>query len=130
MRQERDGGILHRLRGRASERRLPEAVRQKVVKLVKREYADFGPTLAAEYLAEQHGVQVSKETLRQVLIAVGVWKRERRRVEEVHVWRVRRACWRELVQWGTSEHDWLEGWGPNLHLLAVIDDATSRALGL
>ena len=67
-------------------------MRQKVVKLVKREYADFGPTLAAEYLAEQHGVEISKETLRQILMTAGVWKRKRRRVEEVHVWRARRAC--------------------------------------
>jgi biotin operon repressor len=128
LRGEGDGGILHRLRGRASKRRLPEAVRQKVVKLVKREYGDFGPTLAAEYLTEQHGVQVSKETLRQILMAAGVWKRKRRRVEEVHVWRARRACWGELVQWDTSEHDWLEGRGPRLYLLAMIDDATSQAL--
>ena len=128
LRQEGDRGILHRLRGRVSKRRLPEAVRQKVVKLVKREYADFGPSLAAEYLAEQHGVQVSKETLRQLLMAAGVLKRKRRRVEEVHVWRARRACWGELVQWDTSEHDWLEGRGPKLYLLAMIDDATSRVL--
>ena len=129
LQEEGDGGILHRLRGRASKRRLPQAVRQKVVKLVKREYADFGPTLAAEYLAERHGVQVSKETLRQILMAAGVWKRKRRRVEEVHVWRARRPCWGELVQWDTSEHDWLEGRGPKLYLLAMVDDATSRALG-
>jgi DNA-binding Lrp family transcriptional regulator len=128
LRREGDGGILHRLRGRASKRRLAEALRQKMVRLVKREYGDFGPTLAAEYLAERHGIQVSKETLRQVLMAAGVWKRKRRRVEEVHVWRARRACWGELVQWDTSEHDWLEGRGPKLYLLAMIDDATSRAL--
>ena len=61
-------------------------------------------------------------------MAAGVWKRKRGRVEEVHVWRARRACWGELVQWDTSEHDWLEGRGPKLYLLAMIDDATSRAL--
>jgi len=125
--QEGDRGIVHRLRGRASKRRLPEALRQRVVKVVKREYADFGPTLAAEYLAKEHGLQVSKETLRQMLMAAGVWKRKRRRVEEVHVWRARRACRGELVQWDTSEHDWLEGRGPKLYLLAMIDDATSQA---
>ncbi len=81
---------MHQLRGRASKRRLPEAVRQRVVKLVKREYANFGPALAAEYPTTQHGVQVSKETLRQVLMAARVWKR--RRVKEVHVWRARRHC--------------------------------------
>jgi len=129
LRQEGDGGILHRLRGRASKRKIPEAVRRKAVKLVEREYRDFGPTLAAEYLAEKHRLRVSKETLRQWLIATGVWKRQRRRVEEVHGWRARRACCGELVQWDSSEHDWLEGRGPKLVLVAMIDDASSRALG-
>jgi len=127
LRKEGDGGILHRLRGRASKRKIPEAVRQKAVRLVRREYADFGPTLAAEYLAEKHRVRVSKETLRQWLMAAGVWKRKRRRVEEVHVWRARRPCRGELVQWDTSEHDWLEGRGPRLCLVAMLDDASSRA---
>lgn len=128
LREEGDGGILHRLRGRASKRKIPEAVRAKAVGWVKREYGDFGPTLAAEYLAKEHGLGVSKETLRQWLMEAGVWKRKRRRVEEVHVWRARRACRGELVQWDTSEHDWLEGRGPRLGLVAMIDDASSRAL--
>ena len=119
---------MHRRRGRASQRKIPEAVREKAVKLVQREYRDFGPTLAAEYLAEQHGLGVSKETLRQWLLAAGVWKRKRRRVEEVHVWRARRACRGELVQWDSSEHAWREGWGPKLDLWVLVDDATSRAL--
>jgi hypothetical protein len=128
LRKEGDGGILHRLRGRASKRKLPQAVREEAVKLVKREYADFGPTLAAEYLAKEHRLRVSKETLRQWLMEAGVWKRKRRRVEAVHVWRARRPCRGELVQWDTSEHDWLEGRGPKLFLLAMVDDASSRAL--
>ncbi len=128
LRKEGDGGILHRLRGRPSKRKLSAAVRAKVVRLVKREYGDFGPTLAAEYLAEQHGVVVSKESVRQILMEAGVWKRKRRRVEEVHVWRARRPCCGEMVQWDSSEHDWLEGRGPKLYLLAMLDDATSRAL--
>src|SRR3989449_6742167 len=89
LRKEGDGGILHRLRGRASKRKIPEAVRQRAVRLVRREYADFGPTLAAEYLAKEHRVEVSKETLRKWLSEAGVWKRKRRRVEEGHVWRAR-----------------------------------------
>ena len=90
--KEGDRGILHRLRGRASKRRIAEAVREKAVRLVKREYGDFGPTLATEYLAEKHQVKMSRETLRKLLMEAGVWKRKRRRVEEVHVWRARRAC--------------------------------------
>jgi len=128
LRKEGDRGILHRLRGRASKRKLSVEVRAKVVRLVKREYADFGPTLAAEYLGAKHGVVVSKESVRQILMEAGVWKRKRRRVEEVHVWRARRPCCGEMVQWDSSEHDWLEGRGPKLYLLAMLDDATSRAL--
>ncbi|MGA7926540.1 MAG: hypothetical protein WCA20_11115 [Candidatus Sulfotelmatobacter sp.] len=69
---------------------------------------------------------VSKETLRQWLIAAKLWRARRARVEREHVWRARRARYGELVQWDTSEHDWLEGPGEKLHLIAMIDDAASR----
>jgi hypothetical protein len=104
-------------------------LRTKVLKLVKAKYRDFGPTLACEYLAQDDGVEVSKETLRQMLIAAGLRRGKRRRVEEVHGWRPRRSCRGELVQWDTSVHDWLEGRGPRLYLVAMIDDASSQAYG-
>jgi transposase len=129
MKEEGDGGIVHRLRGQESNRRLPESLRSRVVKLVKAKYGDFGPTLACEYLAKNDGVEVSKETLRQLLIASGLRRRKRRGVEEVHVWRARRSCRGEMVQWDTSGHDWLEGRGPRLYLVAMIDDASSQAYG-
>jgi transposase len=129
VKQEGDRGVVHRLRGKESNRRLPESLRRKVLKLVKAKYRDFGPTLACEYLAQDDGVEVSKETLRQMLIAAGLRRGKRRRVEEVHVWRPRRSCRGELVQWDTSEHDWLEGRGPRLYLVAMIDDASSQAYG-
>src|SRR5437016_4654085 len=122
-----DGGIVHRGRGRRSNRRLPESLRTKTLKLVQAKYRDFGPTLACEYLAKDHQVEVSKETLRQWLIGAGLRRVKRRKAEEVHVWRPRRSCRGELVQWDTSEHDWLEGRGPRLYLVAMIDDATSQA---
>jgi transposase len=129
MRKEGDEGILHRLRGRRSNRKIGEKMQREAVKKVKGKYADFGPTLAAEYLAEREGIQVSKETLRKWLMEAGVWKGTARRVEAVHAWRPRRSCWGELVQWDTSEHDWLEGRGEKLYLVAMIDDATSRLMG-
>ena len=122
-----DGGIAHRGRGRRSNRRLPESLRTQTLKLVQAKYSDFGPTLACEYLAKDHQVEVSKETLRQWLIGAGLRRVKRRKAEEVHVWRPRRSCRGELVQWDTSEHDWLEGRGPRLYLVAMIDDATSQA---
>ena len=125
--EEGDRGIVHRLRGQESNRRLGESLRRRVVKLVQAKYRDFGPTLACEYLAKQDGVEVSKETLRQWLIEAGLRRGKRRKVEEVHVWRARRSCRGELVQWDTSVHDWLEGRGPRLYLVAMIDDATSAA---
>ncbi|MGH9352590.1 MAG: helix-turn-helix domain-containing protein, partial [Terriglobia bacterium] len=129
MREEGEEGILHRLRGRRSNRKIGEETQREAVKAVKAKYADFGPTLAAEYLAEREGVRVSKETLRKWLIEAGAWKRKVRRVEAVHAWRPRRSCWGELVQWDTAEHEWLEGRGEKLYLIAMIDDATSRLMG-
>ena len=96
--------------------------------IVKREYSDFGPTLAAEYLEREHHLAVSRETLRQWMMGAGLWHRRRRRSEQVHIWRQRRSCWGEMVQWDTSDHDWLEGRGPRLQYIAMIDDATSRLL--
>jgi hypothetical protein len=124
---EGDRGVVHRLRGKASNRRLPESLRSRALKLVKAKYRDFGPTLACEYLAQAEALEVSKETLRGWMMAAGLRRGKRRQVEEVHVWRRRRSCRGELVQWDTSVHDWLEGRGPRLYLVAMIDDATSLA---
>lgn len=127
VKREGDRGVVHRLRGRVSNRRLAESVRPKALKLVQVKYGDFGPTLACEYLAKNDAVEVSKETLRQWLMAAGLWRVKRRKAEDVHVWRPRRSCRGELLQWDTSEHEWLEGRGPKLYLVAMIDDASSRA---
>jgi len=127
IREQGDGGIIHGLRGKASNRRLPESIRTRALKLVKGKYGDFGPTLACEYLAKYDGLEVSKETLRQWLMGAGLRRGKRRKTEEVHVWRPRRDGRGELVQWDTSEHDWLEGRGPRLYLVAMIDDASSQA---
>ncbi len=129
MREQGDRAAVHGLRGRSSNRRIPAAVEQRAVELVRVKYADFGPTLAAEYLAEKHRIRVSRETMRKWMMAAGIWRKRRPRVERVHLWRPRRSCFGELVQWDTSEHDWLEGRGEELYLIAMIDDATSRAWG-
>src|SRR2546421_5480997 len=76
VKKEGDRGVVHRGRGRVSNRRLPESVRTKTLKLVQAKYRDFGPTLACEYLAKNHQVEVSKETLRQWLIGAGLRRGE------------------------------------------------------
>jgi len=126
VRAEGDRGVVHRSRGQPSHRKLPEAWRARAVARVQAAYRDFGPTLAAEYLAERDGMEVSKETLRQWLMAARIWKARPRRVKEVHPWRPRRECRGELVQWDTSEHAWLEGRGEEPYLIIMIDDATNR----
>jgi hypothetical protein len=131
MKSRGDRAVVHGLRGKRSNRRLPEATKARAVKLFAqqkqaRQWHDYGPTLAAEELAE-HGLQVGKETLRKWLREAGLWKARRARVERVHQWRRRRARWGELLQWDTSTHDWLEGRGQRLYLIAMLDDATSQA---
>lgn len=126
LKQEGDRVVVHGLRGRVSNHKIPDKQQRQAMRIVQREYADFGPTLANEYLAEKHNIQVSKETLRNWMRAAGLWKAHRAKVEKVHGWRARRARWGELIQWDTSEHQWLEGRGPKLYLIALIDDATSR----
>jgi hypothetical protein len=89
-------------------------------------YRGFGPTLAAEYLEKKHQITVSKETLRGWMAKAGLWRAGHRRIQEIHQWRPRRSRCGELVQWDTSDHDWLEGRGERIYLISMIDDATSR----
>ena len=126
-RQRGDGGVMHGLWGKASGRRIPARNAKRMVKLVEREYADFGPTLASEYLEREHGLKVSRESLRQLLMRAGSWKAQPRKLRPVHVWRERRSCRGELLQWDTSIHAWLEQRGAEkMYLIAGIDDATNR----
>lgn len=122
-----DKAVIHGLRGKPSNRKLGQEVRQKIVEILSQtDYLDFGPTAASEVLASGHNIQIGREALRQLLIEAGRWRGKRQKVEKVHHWRQRRSCRGELVQWDTSEHDWLEGRGEKLYLMAMIDDATSE----
>jgi transposase len=122
-----DKAVIHALRGRPSNRRLSEAVRHRILEILSQDdYRDFGPTAASEELASTHQIQIGREALRQLLIEAGRWRAKQQKLEKVHVWRPRRSCRGELVQWDTSEHDWLEGRGEKLYLIAMIDDASSE----
>jgi hypothetical protein len=124
-----DKAVIHGLRGKPSNQRIAQSVEDEAIQILSADlYQGFGPTLAAEYLADKHDIEVSKETLRQWKIRAKLWRAKKQRVKAVHVWRPRRSRFGELVQWDTSEHDWLEGRGEKLYLIAMIDDATSRLL--
>src|ERR1700759_1860124 len=127
LREKGDRAVIHELRGKPSNRKLSGEVAQRALAILSDpQYQGFGPTLAAEYLEKRHEIVVSKETLRGWMATAGLWRARRRRVEEIHPWRPRRSRCGELVQWDTSTHDWLEGRGETLYLIAMIDDATSR----
>jgi transposase len=122
-----DKAVIHGLRGRPSNRLIGESIRKEAVKILSDPiYEDFGPTLAAEYLGKNHGIEASKETVRKWMIEGKLWKAKKEKVRRVHSWRPRKDRFGELVQWDTSDHEWLEGRGERLYLIAMIDDATSR----
>lgn len=125
VRREGDRAVVHRRRGQPSNRRLAAGFKAKVLRVYAHHYGDFGPTLAAEKLAERHGLRVSKETLRGWLRAQGI-DHFGRRPRPHRVWRARKAHVGELVQLDGSHHAWLEGRGPRCVLMAYIDDASSR----
>src|SRR5277367_4582503 len=125
-----DAVVVHGLRGRPSNRKLPKKLQEQVLAILKQpEWHDFGPTFAAQQLAKRHKIAVGKETLRGWMIEAGMWKAGSLQREEAHCWRPRRSGFGELVQWDTSEHDWLEGRGPVRYLVRLIDDATSWSWG-
>jgi len=125
LREQGDRAVIHGLRGRPSNRKFPAAFERKVLARVGQRYADFGPTLAAEHLAKE-GLMLSRETLRKWLSKAGFWHPRRQRVKQIHLWRERRAGFGELVMQDSSPFRWLEDRGPACHLIALIDDATSR----
>ncbi len=122
--------MISRKRGRASNRKRGETFRHTVLALIREHYPDFGPTLAVEKLIERHGLCVGVETLRQWMMADGLWIDRRHRLPSPHQPRRRRECLGELVQIDGSEHAWFEDRGETCTLLAFVDDATSRLMQL
>ena len=126
IREEGEGGISHRSRGRPSNRRIPKKIKDKVIKLCRERYVGFGPTFASEKLLKIDGIKLSDETLR-------LWFREAeisyegRKGRKHRQWRERKEHVGELIQMDGSHHDWFEGRGPECVLMAYIDDATGEA---
>ncbi|UCH85671.1 MAG: ISNCY family transposase [Candidatus Latescibacterota bacterium] len=124
---EGDRGVIHRGRGRSSNRAYPESLKRKVISLYSKKYGDFGPTLFVEKLSEREGIDLGFQTVRNWLIEAGVWER-RRRARRHRRWRERKRYRGEMVQVDGSHHDWLEDRGPELVLMGYIDDATNRVM--
>jgi transposase len=125
-----DAGLVSRQRGRTSNNRLTPSERERIALLLRDKYPDFGPTLAVEKLLEREGIVVSAETVRQMQIAMGLWRPKKRRQKRVFQLRERRPRFGELIQIDGSPHAWLEDRGPRCTLIVFIDDATSRLTAL
>lgn len=125
IRNEGDEGVIHKLRGEESNRKTADKVKDKIIRLYRKKYEGFGPTLATEKFHELDGVTISDETLRLWLIESGDWKKARKRICH-RQWRERKAHQGEMVQMDGSHHDWFEGRGPKCVLMGYIDDATGE----
>jgi hypothetical protein len=105
-----DKVVAHGLRGPPSNRKIRADTEKEAVAILSQPvYLGFGPTLASEYLGKKHGIEVSRETVRLWMTRAKLWRPGKQRVEKIHEWRPRRSRFGELVQWDTSDHDWLEG---------------------
>src|SRR5262249_37476250 len=122
--------LVSKKRGRPSNRRLPEALRNQVVALLRERYADFGPKLANEKLVELHDVRIGRETTRRWMTEAGIWKSRAERRATPHQPRNRRECLGELIQIDGCKHNWFENRGPHCTLLVYVDDATSKLMEL
>ena len=123
-------GLVSRRRGRPGNRRYRDEVREAALTRIRECYADFGPTLAAEKLAELHELRLGRETVRRWMAAAGLWVPRKERLRRIHQPRHRRDCLGELVQVDGCEHHWFEDREPPCTLLVFVDDATSRLMHL
>jgi transposase len=133
-RYRKDGaaGLVHGSAGRDSNGAKPKKVRRKALRLIRQKYSGevgqrFGPTLAAEHLGSEDGIELSATTVRRWMLAEGLWSRERK-VRAHRQRRARREHFGELVQLDGSFHEWLEGRGPRGCLMNLVDDATGTTL--
>jgi len=119
-------GLMHGNRGKTSNRKTPEAKRQKIINLISKDYHDFGPTFATEKLNEINKIQISKSAVRFIMIEKKIWKPKQKKKEEYREWRQRKANKGEMIQYDGSYEYWFEGRGEKICLLASIDDADSE----
>ncbi|EOI3583630.1 ISNCY family transposase [Enterobacter hormaechei] len=123
-------GMNNQSRGRTGNRLLPASLTDQALNIIRERYADFGPTLAREKLAENHGIVLGKETLRRLMIKTGLWVPRKKRAPKIQQPRYRRACCGELIQIDGCDHHWFENRAPACTALVYVDAATSRLMQL
>lgn len=119
-------GLLSQKRGQPSNRKLKDDIKEKVIAKLTSTYVDCGPTFACEKLVQVEKIQVSRESVRKIMMEQGLWEPKRRKRITVHQQRNRRAHEGELIQMDGSPHAWFEDRAAPCCLLGFIDDATSK----
>lgn len=123
-------GLTSKKRGKTSNHSLSRQLKEEVVEILKSKYPDFGPTLATEKLAEVHGLNVSRESIRKLMMLYDLWKPKKLKKAPIYQLRPRRPCRGELILVDGSPDDWFEDRGPRANLLVFIDDATGELMAL
>jgi transposase len=118
-------GLIHRLRGKVSHKKIKAEKKDQIIDLYAERYRDFSLTLAQEKFLEIEKISINRESLRTILMSVGLWEPVRKGCKH-RQWRERKACYGEMEQLDGSHHDWLEGRWPEMVLMSFIDDATGR----
>jgi transposase len=126
--KEGAGGVIHRSKGKESPRWLKAIVRDKIDYLYRTKYRGFNLTHMTEFLNHEEGIRVSRESVRQILLKKGSYTKQRRYPKHRQR-REPRSREGQMIQFDTSDHDWLEGRGPKLYLIGGVDDATSKMAG-
>ena len=126
MEEDGDAGLVSRQRGRTPHNQLPIGTRERISDLLGDKYADFGATLASEKFQELDGIAISRESVRQLQMSLGLHRPKKRRAKRVFQLRDRRPRLGELVQIDGSPHDWFESRAPRCCLVVLIDDATGQ----
>jgi transposase len=121
-------GLVHKSRGRASNRAMDSDLRKEIVDSYRGRYEGFGPTFSAEKLAEE-GYKIDHETLRRWLIKEGLWQKRPTRKSH-RKWRERRHHFGELVQMDGSHHGWFGRAGGESCLMNMVDDATGSTFAM
>lgn len=124
-------GVIHQSRGKPGNRKLSSRIIEKATTIIKENYHDFGPTFASEKLFEINKIKINKETMRQIMIEIGLWKaKEKKKNKQYRYWRERKEQYGQMEQFDGSYHHWFEDRNEECCLLASIDDATSKITNL
>ena len=123
-RKEGAAALAHGNRGRRSANTTTETKMTYVMQLARTRYAGTNHTHLTELLMEREGIDLSRSTVRRILVSAGVDSPRRRRPPRHRVRRKRMAQEGMLLQIDGSHHRWLGEQGPRFVLLLAVDDAT------